>query len=256
MSWTIKSFEENGSLIEELVPKISTALVAAIKKNDCASLVVSGGRTPQKLFSALSECSLPWEKVTVTLVDERWLPEDHPDSNAGLVKRYLLQNNASAAKFIGLTGDYFEGDQKDNTVKKSDEKFEDKIEKSIEKKVEEKIEKNIAAIQRPFTVVILGMGDDGHTASFFPGAATLERAMYPTSNELCVAVTPPSAPHDRMTLTLPTLLDCEHLILHIVGTSKWQRLQAAIQPGAALEQPIRAVLYQYKKILEIFYAAR
>ncbi len=241
MSWTIKSFEKSTMLVDELAPKITTALVGAINKKGKASLVVSGGSTPKKLFVALSESKLPWEKVTITLVDERWVGEDHEDSNARLVKEFLLTNHAKKAKFLGLTdiGDSAGGDNISSPFAS-----------------EKPIEKRILAIEQPYTVVILGMGSDGHTASFFPGSATLEKAMYPENNELCVAVSPPSAPHDRMTLTLPTLLNCEHLILQLHGVDKWQVLQKAIQPGAASELPIRAVLYQYKKILEIFYAAK
>ncbi|MGI1679932.1 MAG: 6-phosphogluconolactonase [Cellvibrionaceae bacterium] len=241
MSWTIKSFDENSILVAELIPKITSALVNAINKKGKASLVVSGGSTPKKLFVALSECELPWDKVAVTLVDERWVDESHADSNARLVKEFLLTNKAKAAKFISLT----------NIESGSDDG-----EKNSPFGLENTIENKILEIEQPYTVVILGMGGDGHTASFFPGSSTLEKAMYPENNEVCVAVSPPSAPHERMTLTLPTLLNCENLILHIVGVEKWRVLQKAIQPGAALELPIRAVLYQYKKTLEIFYAAK
>ncbi len=242
MSWTIKSYEDNDELVDKMAPKIISALSLAIEKKGDASLVVSGGSTPRSLFNVLSKSELPWDKVTITLVDERWVDETHQDSNARLVKEYLLQNNAKVAKFIALTN----LDASSDEGKKLPSPF------SSEKVIEEKI----SVIRKPFTVVILGMGSDGHTASFFPGAATLENALYPQDDQQCVAVTPPVAPHDRMTLTLPALLNCENLMLHIVGVDKWRVLQKAIQPGAVSKLPIRAVLYQYKKTLEIFYAAK
>jgi len=119
MSWSIKSYEDNDELVDEMAPKIIAALLASIEKKGDASLVVSGGSTPRSLFNHLSKSDLPWSKVTVTLVDERWVDEAHQDSNARLVKEHLLQNNAKAATFISLTDLDAPSDEKKNNASKS-----------------------------------------------------------------------------------------------------------------------------------------
>jgi len=103
-------------------------------------------------------------------------------------------------------------------------------------------------------VVILGMGEDGHTASFFPGAETLAEALDPDSNRLCLAVRPPAAPHDRMTLSLATLLRSSQLYLHITGTTKLSVLREALAAADSMRLPIAAVCQRTETPLEIFYA--
>jgi 6-phosphogluconolactonase len=200
-------------------------------------MAVSGGSTPKSLFARLAASDLPWEKVTITLVDERWVDADHPDSNARLVRENLLQDKAAAADFVPL-----------------------KTPAPDPFAAEDEVQARLTDLPMPFDVVILGMGSDGHTASFFPGANTLRRALHPETegsgeHQLCCAVRPPHAPHDRMTLTLSVLLQAKHLILHVVGKDKWQVLQKALQSGKSEELPVRAVLHQSRVLLDIYYAA-
>ncbi|MBT7566087.1 MAG: 6-phosphogluconolactonase, partial [Porticoccaceae bacterium] len=105
-----------------------------------------------------------------------------------------------------------------------------------------------------FTVVILGMGDDGHTASLFPGAKTLALGLDMNSGRTAIAVMPTAAPHQRMTLTLPRLLDSQQIILHIKGAGKQGVLQAAQKGDDITELPIRAILNQHVAPLSIFWA--
>lgn len=232
MSWVINKFDSNDMLASELADKVVSELQRSIETTGRASMAVSGGSTPKTLFAKLADWDLAWDKVTVTLVDERWVDETHPDANAKLVKDYLLQNRAVAANFVPLkTG--------------ADDPF----------SAESDVEARLRDIPTPFTLAILGMGNDGHTASFFPGAPTLRQALHPDRDQLCCAVRPPEAPHDRMTLTLPVLIGAKHLILHVVGKNKWQVLQKALQPGKTDELPVRAVLHQSKVLLDIYYAS-
>lgn len=231
MGWNIKTFDSNDALVAALAAEIVSILRAAIERTGRASMAVSGGSTPKPLFARLAMTDLDWEKVTITLVDERWVEEDHPDSNARLVKDYLLRDQAESATFIGLKanqGDPFSA--------------------------EEVVAQRLRSVSLPFDLVILGMGNDGHTASFFPGAATLARALT-DEGSLCCGVRPPAAPHDRMTLTLPTLLSARRLFLHLVGEAKWEVLQRAMESGSREELPIRAVLHQDQTLLDIYYAA-
>lgn len=233
MSFNINSFETNGHLVEALAEDMALRLRDAVAERGAASLAVSGGSTPVSLFKRLANIDLPWQQVWITLVDERWVGDDHPDSNARLVNMHLLQNRAAAANFIPL-----------KTAAESPFGAETEMEAALE------------PIPKPFDVAVLGMGGDGHTASFFPGADTLSVALDMNNKALCAAVRPLTAPHDRMTLTLKTLLQSKHLVLHIVGESKWQVLQEAIEPGPVDELPVRSVLHQNLSPLTIFYAGQ
>lgn len=232
MSWSIEKFESDNALVQKLSASIAAALRDGVKSRGSASLAVSGGNTPKPLFEALSNIDLPWEKVVITLVDERWVDSQHPDSNARLVAEHLLQHRAAAARFVPL-----------------------KTSAAEPFGAEPDVERRLQDVPMPFDVVVLGMGDDGHTASFFPGAAELRTALQPEEGRLCCAVHPPSAPHNRMTLTLPAITSTKHLVLHVVGRKKWQVLQRAIQDGRTEEMPIRAVLHQMSVLLDIYYAA-
>ncbi len=225
-------FDTNHELTRRLAGQISSDLKQAIREHGAATLAVSGGSTPKPLFERLSRGSLDWKRVAVTQVDERWVDEDHVDSNARLIRGHLLQNNAAAARFVSM--------------KTSAESPFD-----AEAEVAEKLSDFAGSID----VIVLGMGEDGHTASFFPGASTLVRALSLSGEDLCIAVEPPHAPHRRMTLSLPALLRARRLYLHITGNAKWQVLQRAISPGEVEELPIRSVVLAPAPTLQIFYAS-
>lgn len=230
MTWMLHQYTHNSELVDVLAEQIIEALLSAIAERGRAGLAVSGGSTPVSLFQCLSSADIPWAKVVVTLVDERWVPESHPDSNAQLVRRHLLRDYAAKAQFVGL-----KTDAGDPFVAVHDVEF--------------ALSQNVL----PLDVVVLGMGEDGHTASFFPAAKTLRDAL-DAPDRICCGIIPPIAAHARMTLTLSTLLGAKKLFLHFVGKKKKQVLDAAILPGPVSEMPVRAVLHQNKVVMEIFYA--
>ncbi len=227
----IKTFPDRARLAAALARRIADLLAEAVQRDGRAGLAVSGGSTPGALFDRLSQLDLPWDRVTVTLVDERWVDPADPDANEHLVRTRLLRNRAAAAAFVGL---------KTPADRAADG--------------EDECGRRLAQVPRPFAAVVLGMGRDGHTASLFPGAAQLPAAVDPDSNRTCVAVTPPDAPHDRMTLTLPVILDAERIFLHITGEDKRRVLQKALQEGPAGEMPIRFILRRQTPPLEVFWA--
>ena len=231
MSVDIYQFESNQRLAEALSECIASGLEGALALRDVATLAVSGGSTPKPLFEALSFCELDWSRVLVTQVDERWVPEDHADSNAALIREHLLQNNAAQARLVSMKVD-------------GDDAF------AAEAEVNDKLEHFAEAID----VAVLGMGEDGHTASFFPAADNLAQAVDPRSDALCLALRPPAAPHDRMTLSLAALLRSRQLYLHITGGAKWQVLETALAGDDAFELPIRSVFHREDSPLEVFYA--
>ena len=233
MAHDVHNFETNAELSEALAARIADNLSSALEQRAVATLAVSGGSTPRPLFEALSLQPLDWSRVTITQVDERWVEEDHADSNALLIKQSLLQNAASAANFLSMKVPI-------------DSPFE----------AEAAASEKLAAFAEGIDVVVLGMGYDGHTASFFPGADSLSRAMDPAGTELCVAVRPPDAAHDRMTLSLAALLRARHIYLHTVGPAKQAVLTRASEPGSAAVLPIRAFLHCAALELDIYHANR
>ena len=224
-------FPSSEQLVAALVVRISDLLREGIRERGHASLAVSGGSTPVPLFNRLAEMDLEWEKITVSLVDERWLDAACPDSNENLVRRHLLQNKAAAASFIGM-----------------------KNEAATASNGEAACEKKLRALPHPYDCLILGMGNDGHTASLFPGAANLDAAVDLHSGRVCMAIRPPATPHERMTLTLPAILNSRQLILHLQGQEKKKTLARAQELGDAREMPIRFVLRRKTTPLAIYWS--
>lgn len=216
---TFHSFDEPTSLIEALSRQITTLLATAIQHNRRASLAVSGGSTPVDLFKKLSTIDINWHNVDIALVDERWVDPNDTDSNENLVRTHLLQNRAAAAFFKGMKNSAATAEQG-----------------------EQECEEQLSSIQLPFDVLILGLGNDGHTASLFPGAKKLAQATDMDSRKTCLAITPLTAPHERMTLTLPAILRSKNIFLHITGQAKKDVLDLAFTDGFAEEMPIRYIL--------------
>lgn len=226
----LKQFENTSALDMSLADEVSDRLRQSIQKQGQGSLVLSGGRTPMGFFHQLSQQVLDWSKVTVTLADERWVNADHKDSNEKLVKENLLINEAYCAKFLSLKNSA-------ETAVSGEAELEAQLSKYGQ-----------------FTVVILGMGDDGHTASLFPGADALSAGLALNSGRSCIAVTPTEAPHERISMTLPRLLNTERLIVHISGQNKQKVLDQANAGNNVEELPIRAILQQTQVPATVFWA--
>ncbi|MGK9166190.1 6-phosphogluconolactonase [Inquilinus limosus] len=223
-------FPTPEALANALADRVAAALTARLSRSDRAALAVSGGRTPTRFFEALSKRSVEWSRIDVTLVDERWVGEDSDRSNARLVRAHLLQGPAVAASFVPLHVDA--PTPEDGLAQ---------------------VETRIAALPLPFAALVLGMGDDGHTASFFPGGDRLAQALDRTPGQLLETMRAPAAGEPRITLTLPVLLAAETLCLHIEGAGKQRVLEAALVSGPAEAMPIRAVLTRSERPVEIFW---
>jgi 6-phosphogluconolactonase len=208
------------ALAEALADEVATLLSAAVNERGRASLVVSGGETPKPFLVALSCRAVPWERVFVTLADERWVPPRDPASNERLVRENLLEGPAARAKFVGL--------------KTTEPEPED---------AEGDVEARLAVVPRPFDVVVLGVGSDGHTASLFPGAVNLDAALDPRRIATCTTIHPPAAAHPRMTLTLHALASARRVYIHCTGAEKRAVLERARSPSADPRRtPVTAVL--------------
>ncbi|GGI85268.1 6-phosphogluconolactonase [Shewanella gelidii] len=224
-----KSFDNAQALADKLADKIAQQLQEAVDKRGSASLVVSGGSTPILLFKALSKKVIDWNEVYVTLADERWVDINDDASNEAIVKEYLIRKRAASAKFQGLKNMFV----------------------SPETGCKMAVDK-LSHIHQPFDVVVLGMGNDGHTCSWFPCAAEIDDALQTKSQ--CVAVNPTTAPHARISLSKSAVLNSKQIYLHIVGEQKLSVYREALQNEDAKQMPIRAVLAQHKTPVDVFWS--
>ena len=222
MSLIINEFESTSVLNQQFGNTILSILSEAIETKGKASLVVSGGSTPKPLFQYLSSQAIAWEKVTVTLADDRWLDKHHADSNEKLVREHLLVNKAVAATFVSLT-------TKDAALGENAEASEAEISRRID------------AIDEHFDILILGMGEDGHTASLFPCCAQIKAGLDLSRKLSAIATQPTTASYQRMSMTLAKIVKANNVFLHLTGEKKRQVLQSAIAEHSILEKPIKAV---------------
>lgn len=230
MTIQFHSYPDAGALAQSLAARIATELAAANGVRGRSVLAVSGGTTPAQMFEALSRQPVDWSKVIVTLVDERLVPPDSTRSNERLVALKLLQNKAAQAQFVGLYADAAEPEG-----------------------AAEAAAQRIAGLPRPFDVVVLGMGNDGHTASFFPGGDRLAEALDTEGMKAVLPMTAPGAGEPRLTLSLPIILEARFLALQIEGAEKKATFERASQPGPTGAMPVRAVLGSGRPV-DVFWA--
>jgi 6-phosphogluconolactonase len=218
------------ALEEKLADEICLQLQKDIEARGQASLLVSGGSTPKALFNTLSQRLIDWQKVVVSLVDERFLPDGHSDQNGELVKAHLLQNEARKAEYQPMVQDAQDIDRNMQLLKTA-----------------------VQRIKRPFSVVILGMGGDGHTASLFPESPQLDAGMAMDQDEDLLVTDPVTAPYQRITFTRKALLHTHRLFLHCYGEEKQQILTHALQQEGYLPYPIGGFNGQDGVELEVFW---
>ncbi len=221
------AFADAGEAASDMARTIARLLTQAIMARGVATIALSGGRSPRAMLEALRHQSLDWRKVIVTLVDERWVAPDHADSNERLIRETLLQGLAAAARFVPMKNDATDPYAGQAAC-----------------------EAAMTALPRPFDIILLGMGEDGHSASLFPGAAELDEGL--TTPALTIAVTPPAAPHPRLSLSLRAILNSRLILLQIGGAAKEAVYRKALAGGPVEDMPVRAALLQDEVPVEIW----
>jgi 6-phosphogluconolactonase len=228
-----RDFSDFDAMIASLADEIVARLTRDVALRGHASMALSGGTTPGPLFDLLSRRNAPWNKVWITLSDERWIATDRDGSNEHLVRTRLLKDNAAKAHFVRL--------------KTADAKASGG---------EAEANASITYIPRPFTVMLLGMGDDGHTASLFPHAPELTEALKTSDPALVRAVVAKGAAQtdERISLSLRAILDSEWIAVLLKGAAKRAAYEAAAAGNDVQEMPVRAVLHQQTAPVDIYWS--
>lgn len=227
----LTEFPDRESASAAAATACGNALASAITGAGRASLMVSGGSTPTRLFNLLSGAAVAWEKVTVGLVDERWVPPDDPDSNERLVRRNLLLGAAAAAGLIPM---WAPSATAADAAPDRDRAY--------------------AAHCKDGCVAVLGMGTDGHTASWFPDQPELAQLTARDQARTVVAVHATGAiVPERMTLTGAAILNARFAALLVFGAEKRSILlrSASMEPERC---PVRFAIDGLGDRLSIFWA--
>lgn len=225
-------FDSREDLDISLAREVASLLEQAINARGSASLAVSGGKTPSGFFQQLRQIRIDWSKVWITLADDRWLNADHADSNERLVRENLFKYAVEAANFISL-----------------------KSSAATPELGLAEVEARFANVPQPFDVVVLGMGEDGHTASLFPCSAELESAADINNPHLLAAVNPTTAPYPRISFTLAALAKARQPIVHITGEKKLELFRAVTAADATNLLPLRRVLDANPAEARVYWAA-
>jgi 6-phosphogluconolactonase len=191
---------------EELAKTVAVKLTAAIQDRGRAGIAFSGGSTPALFLEQLAQQPVDWAHVDITLVDERCVPETDERSNAGMMRARLLDALPAEARFSPLFV--------------PDESAADR-------------DARLAQFALPFDVVHLGMGEDAHTASFFPDAPNIAAMLDLSRTDLLVETQSESSRELRLTWSLAALLQSRFIALQITGASKWAVLSQALEVLAA-----------------------
>lgn len=207
--------------------RIVELLEARLDRENDASLVVSGGTTPGKCFQQLSQVEIDWHRVRVVLSDERWVPNDHKDSNERLVRETLIKDAAKGASVLSVY-------QADLSV---DERC-DAIQKEMP--------------PSGFACSMVGMGADGHFASLFPDADSLEAGLNEDNQRFYMPVRTSASPHPRVSMTLASILKSDEILLLFFGDEKHAVFEEAMAGNAAY--PITALLAQKKVPVALYWA--
>ncbi len=219
--------EAAAAAAADIIQDSITRRLAAV---DEATIVLSGGSSPLGVFAELKKLDLPWERLHVTLSDERWVATDHEDSNERMLYDALLGHaGVRDATFLPL--------------------FDASSDIEIRSTA---LSEQLRMLPFPFACALLGMGEDGHFASLFPDAENLESGLDTENPELVIPVRTAASPHPRISLTLSALSRSDTIVLLIFGEKKLEVLNAAIE--APERYPVGTLLRQKRAPVRVLWA--
>jgi 6-phosphogluconolactonase len=212
-------FSNPQDLADHAAARVADLARLGIAERGAASVILPGGRTPELFLAALARAPLDWPRISLTLCDERWVDETSPDSNAAMVRRTLLTGAAAEASFLPL----YNGAASPAAGCRA-------------------VEAAIRLLPRPWDATILGIGDDGHFASLFPGEPALVAGLNLAGQQDCVPARGPAGGPPRLSLTLASLARSRHIFIIATGRHKrqiWEQAACsdpAVLPAAALHR--------------------
>lgn len=227
-----KAFPRRAAAVQDLAGDIAEALQAAVDARGRALFLATGGTTPAPIYRHLSELPLSWPRIDVAASDGRWLPEDDPGSNDGMIREALIRGAASGARLHPLFGP-----------------------EPTPAAAVPRLVALFEGLPRP-DMALLGMGEDGHIASLFPTLPEIGRLLDPDSAMTVAAVEAPGAaatPH-RITLTLAKILTARAIRLIFFGEDKRAIYDRATADGPAGDLPVRGVLHQNRAPVVTYWA--
>jgi len=225
--------EDPQALADAVAQAVREAATSGIEARGRASLVVTGGTTPRDYYPRLAALDLPWDKLSLTLSDERWVAPTDAGSNEGLVRRLLLQGPAAAATLVPL----FEPD-------------------ATPEDAAPRIAARVSALPHPYDLVLLGLGADSHVASMFPGGQGTDAALDLASAAVCrPIVTPANIPAGppRMTLVLAELLKSRRIVIAARGIDKREAFIKAATGGWHLPSPVHGLALHAKQPVDFYW---
>lgn len=210
--------ERAYEIIIQRMQQAMSSTSSAIAKQDRFTIVLSGGSTPKQLYEALATADLPWSKIHIFWGDERYVRADHPDSNQRMARQAWLDK-------IDIPAD---------NIHPMDTSGSDPQEDA--KRHEAELKEFFQQEQSPkFDLILLGMGDDGHTASLFPKTDALS-----VKDRLVTVGNHDGEP--RITFTVPLINQADCVIFLVAGANKQSALEHVFAPqGDETQYPSRLI---------------
>ena len=218
----MKEFNSKDHLDQALCADLVKIIQRAISENGSANILLSGGSSPIRLYELMSNAEISWSKVLIGLVDERFVPPINEFSNEKMIREKLIQNHAQSARFVGMVANSLDQSENVNFISSKYQPFMQKVD-----------------------LVLLGMGEDGHTASLFPNDEVSEQLL--RSSEIGIYNTiSPNFPNNRITCSAAMLLQADNIVLMLSGEKKLQ----VFETSAENQLPISF----FKDKLQVFYS--
>jgi len=209
--------------------RIAKAIESGLADTPKASIVVTGGSTPEDCYRMLANTALSWGRVLITLSDDRCVPVDHDASNAGMIQRSLIANHAAEAELVTIY-------DQDRPERDQCELFETKLK----------------SIHLPFEISLLGIGNDGHIASLFADVEQIAEGLNAESDRNCMLIETSASPHRRISLTMPAILNSRELLLLFFGDTKRDVYEQSKLPESAY--PLSRLLLQQQTPVHTIWA--
>lgn len=229
MALAIKEFATRDALMQAAAHRVADALQQAILKYGSACAALSGGTTPSAAYRLLAAIPLDWPRITFALVDERFVPPNSEGSNEAMAREALRSALSAGARFLPM---YSPARDADEAARVADAAYR----------------------QLRIDMAVMGMGEDGHTASWFANADKLNEALDLTNPRTVIALRATGAPGsaDRLTVTRAALARAGAIILLITGAKKRVRLESSFAGEWA---PVSALFAPEMPSPEVFWAA-